>query len=87
MKLAAKGVGFHADTDQVVGVEEVEGLGFGEGHVQVNSNGGRGIGPNAGIKILHRLNNEGGYKKPLTAKVAKEGREGREEKPLGYLFL
>ena len=32
MQLAADRVGFHADADQVVGVEQVEGLGFGQGH-------------------------------------------------------
>jgi hypothetical protein len=48
MQLAADGVGFHADADQVVGVEHLQGLGLGEGHLQVNSNGGRGIGPNLG---------------------------------------
>ncbi len=29
VKLSAEGVGFHADADEVVRVEEVEGLGFG----------------------------------------------------------
>jgi hypothetical protein len=29
MELAAYSVGFHADADQVVGVEQVEGLGLG----------------------------------------------------------
>jgi hypothetical protein len=33
MELAAKGVGFHADADEIVGAVEVEGLGAGEGHV------------------------------------------------------
>ena len=32
MQAAAHGVGFHADADQVVGVEQLEGLGFGQGH-------------------------------------------------------
>jgi hypothetical protein len=35
MQLAADSVGFHADANQVIGVEQVEGLGFGEGHLQV----------------------------------------------------
>jgi hypothetical protein len=29
MQLAADGVGFHADADQVIGVEHLEGLGLG----------------------------------------------------------
>src|SRR5450432_558993 len=33
MQLPAHGVSFHADADEVVGGVEVEGLGFGEGHV------------------------------------------------------
>ncbi len=42
MQLAPHRVGFHADADQVVGVEHLESLGFGEGHwVPVNSNGGQ----------------------------------------------
>ena len=32
MQLAAHRVGFHADADQVVGTEQVEGLLFGQGH-------------------------------------------------------
>jgi hypothetical protein len=32
MKLAADRVGFHADADQVVGVEHLQGLGFCQGH-------------------------------------------------------
>src|SRR5712691_3187599 len=32
MKAAADGVGFHSDTDQVVGLEHLQGLGLGERH-------------------------------------------------------
>jgi len=39
MQLSPDSVGFHADADQVVGVEQVEGLGFGQGHLRINSNG------------------------------------------------
>ena len=33
MQLAAHGVGFHADADQIVGTVEIKGLGVGKGHV------------------------------------------------------
>ena len=32
MQLAAHRIGFHADADQVVGTEHLQGLGFGQGH-------------------------------------------------------
>jgi len=37
---AAHSIGFHADADEIVGVEEIEGLGLGEGHGLINFNGG-----------------------------------------------
>ena len=35
MQLAAHGVGFHADADQVVGTVEIKGLGVGKGHADL----------------------------------------------------
>jgi len=40
MQLSPDRVGFHADANQVIGLEHLQGLLFGEGHLQFNSNGG-----------------------------------------------
>src|ERR1022692_4434707 len=48
MKPAADRVGFHADADQVIGLEHLQRLLLGEGHLQFNSNGGWGLAPNLG---------------------------------------
>jgi len=42
------------------------------------------VGPNAGLNRFF-IKDDG--QKPLTAKIAKKGREGREENPMGYFFL
>src|ERR1039458_9605051 len=48
MKLSPDSVGFHADADQVIGLEHLQRLLLGEGHLQFNSNGGWGLAPNLG---------------------------------------
>ena len=41
MELAAQGVGFHAQSDQVVRAEQVKRLLFGQGHEHLNSSGNK----------------------------------------------
>ena len=51
MQLAAHRVGFHADADQVIGLEHLERLLLGQGHgEQFNSNGAWRPAPNAAIR-------------------------------------
>src|ERR1700685_980674 len=50
MELAAKGIGLHADADQIIGVKQIESLLLGQGHgIRYgwdNSSGGRALAPN-----------------------------------------